>query len=176
MLCWDFIAPLGYLCYIKFWVLSPKMEVPESYWVGYVEKSLQKFQVTSLETEVVFGEMNMFVHTSLIQYTIKGIFKLSEDKGLGVNPAVEKIHVTQKYLPPGGWNSSTRENGPEALVELVPIVGRRQGSAGVSAEGVGENSFSITNQMTVTSLHMGENTIRFQSGDYWEDLHLYQTK
>ena len=187
LLCGNFIIPAGYLCFVHFWKLSPRLEVPETYQIGgsgWVGKGL--IQVDKFEAEVVYSELNMLNWRSMIQYTISGQI-MTRSKGSSSSrsvPVIGKIHVSQRYLLMGDSNHSAspsydifRPGVAEALVDLQPLVGFKSSSEPLAANQEKTSAaFSVTNQIVVGSIHMGENIIRFQCGVHWVDLFLYQRK
>ena len=172
--------PLGYVCFVHFWKLSPRVDIPEVYRIDSTNLLLQRdLRVDALEAKVVYSKLGLFNWNSLIQYTISGAITLSAEDDKAWAPFIDTVHVSQRYLLPHGNHSSYhRPEVAEALVEFQPLVNRR-GRKASDPEPMGKTSafsFTFTNQMVITSIHFGVNIYRFQCGKHWVDLDLFQGK
>lgn len=174
LFCGNFLFPLGYVCFIHFWKLSPRVQVTETY---QIESGVMpmKVRVESLNVRIIYSQLGLFNWQSLVQYSIKGtIF----NSATYYDMYIEKILVSQRYLRLYENKSSTETSpwsgNPEALIEVQPLVGRKALTKNKAP--LSEQPFSVTNQMVVTSLHMGENVIRFKCDEHWVDVALYQMK
>ena len=162
--------PLGYYCYIHYWKLWPKMDVPESYQLGFVDRKRQRdmIRVESLKVDIIFSELSIFNWKSLIQYTVTGT--LYNDGPL--MPQIYKMHVAQQYFLTDLHRTAQLSDGVEAEINLLPLLHVERKSNNKDKI----TFFSITNQIVVNSMHMGENIIRFQCSNHEAIISLLQRK
>mmetsp|Transcript_6698 Transcript_6698/g.10984 ORF Transcript_6698/g.10984 Transcript_6698/m.10984 type:complete len:194 (+) Transcript_6698:86-667(+) len=170
LLCGNCIFPLGYVCFIHFWHLTPRLEVPESYHIESIGHN-RALHIDSLEVQVMYSQLNLFNWQSMIQYSIKG--KILSETPRGSHLYIKKIHVSQRYLH---WNDSDAVGPglPESSVEFQPLVGTE--AVAKQFQSMSPVPFSVTNQIVMSSQHMGENIIRFMCGEHSVDISLFQMK
>ena len=120
------------------------------------------------------SKLNLFNNKSLIKYTVKG--KLSH-KGHW-KPSIKNIHVSQRFLRQYDRELSPyleldTVKIPEAMIEITPVVVLMDNDDNYNGE---EIPFEFTNEIKLKSFHWGNNWVRFQCEDKFQDLILKQRK
>ena len=151
---------------------KPKLEVVETAEIGWWAYQ-EALTIDSFRVEFVESNLNLFNSKSLIQYTVKG--KLSNDKYW--RPSVAKVHVSQRFLRQYAQSlypylDSDTIKTPEAMIELTPVVDviRDENYNGE------EIAFEFTNELKIESFHWGNNGVRLQCAEQWQDVILEQRK
>jgi hypothetical protein len=151
---------------------EPKNEIAVTYEIGWWSYQ-DELRVDSFTVKTIESKLNLFNSESLISYTTKGI--LTGKKGW--KPCIEKVHICQRFIREYNrklhpYLDKDTVELPEALIEITPIVQVTE-----DKDYKGEKlSFKFTNELKINSFHWGNNWLRIQCGEKYEDIILRQRK
>jgi len=151
---------------------KPKIEVKETYQIGWWAYQ-ESLKIDSFKVEIIESKLNLFNSKSLIKYTVKG--KISNNGHW--KPMIKSVHVSQRFLRRYNkelhpYLEKDTARIPEAIIEITPVV---KVTKDESYNGE-EIEFEFTNETKLESFHWGNNWVRFQCDDIWQDLILKQLK
>jgi len=151
---------------------KPKLEIVETNDIGWWPHQ-ECLKIDSFQVEFVESELNLFNSKSLIKYTVKG--KLSHKDSW--RPYINHIHPSHRFLRRHDTNihpylGKDTINTPEAMIEISPVI-KVKNDDKYKGE---EIPFEFTNEIKLESFHWGQNWIRFQCYDKWDDLVFMQMK
>ena len=139
---------------------TPTNEIPvtSDLWWSVHQDSLQ---IDSFIVKIIESNLNLFNDTSLISYTVYGhVNTLKNSKA-----EIKQVHISERV-----------NNDPsisfDGLIEITPIV----------SFSVSENTkssvhhFHFTNEILLSSIHWGENTIKFTCLNKIQTIQLNQNK
>jgi len=151
---------------------NPKLEIAEIYNIGWWRYQ-DSLTIDSLFVEFEESRLNLFNNKSLIKYVVKG--RMIGRKHY--KPIIENIHISQRFL--NQYNSKLNYNLNtdstkiiEAIIEITPIVKTLEDDF----YNGDEVEFEFTNELKLQSFHWGNNYVRFQCADKFQDLILKQHK
>ena len=151
---------------------DPKLEISETNEIGWWAYQ-DALQIDSFSVEFVESKLNLFNSKSLIEYTVKG--RLSKNGHW--KPSIKNIHVSQRFLRQYDrklhpYIDSDTAKIPEAIIEITPVIEVTE-DENYKGEAI---KFEFTNELKLESFHWGNNWVRFQCADKWQDLILKQRK
>lgn len=115
------IGVIGFLVAAVYFILietvepdlpNPKSDVPIEYKIGWWSNQ-KGLSVQTLETNVIFDQLNLFNSTALVEYRIQGTITNTQKW----RPYIRAVHLSERWV-------STPENFkiPTATIVLTPIV------------------------------------------------------
>jgi hypothetical protein len=151
---------------------EPKNEIAVTYEIGWWS-SQDELRVDSFTVKTIESKLNLFNSESLISYTTKGF--LTGEKGW--KPYIEKVHMSQRFIREYNrqlhpYLDKDTVKLPEAIIEITPIVQVTE-DKNYNGEKI---PYKFTNELKLTSFHCGDNWLRIQCKEKYEDIILQQRK
>lgn len=144
-----------------------KKEIPITYAIGWWAFQ-DLLEIHTFDVSIINSHLNLFNSKSLIQYSVTGVLKQKD----GYAPFIRSVHHSEDVLTSKNVFAEDEDSSLDAHIKITPVVGLKTSKESIPSD----TTFSFTNRHVVSSLHWGNNLIRFSCGDFNQEICLKQRK